>query len=30
MLEENYQDIDWNIGWHNGGEFHEDGTVTKD
>ena len=29
MLEENYQDIDWNIGWHNGGVWLPDGTVNK-
>ena len=29
MLEENYQEIDWNIGWHNGGVWLPDGTVRK-
>lgn len=29
MLQENYQEIDWNIGWHNGGVWLPDGTVRK-
>lgn len=29
MLQENYQEIDWNIGWHNGGIWLPDGTVRK-
>lgn len=29
MLQENYQEIDWNIGWHNGGAWLPDGTVRK-
>ena len=29
MLQENYQEIDWNIGWHNGGVWLPDGTVKK-
>lgn len=29
MLEENYQEIDWNIGWHNGGLWLPDGSVRK-
>lgn len=30
MLEENYNDIVWNIGVHNGGLFLNDGSVVKD
>ena len=29
MLQENYQEIDWNIGLHNGGVWLEDGSVRK-
>jgi len=29
MLQENYNEIDWNIGHHNGGHFRDDGTITK-
>lgn len=29
MLEENYNEIDWNIGRHNGGHFYDDGRVLK-
>ena len=29
MLQENYQEIDWNIGAHNGGVWLEDGSVRK-
>lgn len=29
MLQENYQEIDWNIGLHNGGVWFDDGTVRK-
>ncbi len=29
MLQENYQEIDWNIGWHNGGVWLPDGTARK-
>lgn len=29
MLQENYQEIDWNIGVHNGGVWLDDGTVRK-
>jgi hypothetical protein len=29
MLQENYQEIDWNIGWHNGGVWLPDRTVRK-
>lgn len=30
MLQENYQEIDWRIGKHNGGVWLEDGNVRKD
>lgn len=29
MLQENYQEIDWRIGVHNGGTWDDDGNVTK-
>lgn len=29
MLQENYQEVDWNIGNHNGGVWLDDGTVRK-
>jgi len=29
MLQENYQEIDWNIGLHNGGVWFDDGSVRK-